>query len=161
LRLTIDPQDETKASEMITKCSFFTADSKKNRHGACRHAGMNAASAVQRSGSLLAARTGAIALAIAFLFAAAIATAVAFAAAHALAIAVALAAALVEVSAAVALVAAGAAWLSAAADIAVLSEAETACHEQRGEDGDDGFRFHVLVLLVFGVLQERMQPSLQ
>jgi hypothetical protein len=130
---------------MASKNVCFCADD-KNRHDRippCRSV------VLWVSTTLLAAGAAAVALAIAFLFAVAVAIAIAVAAAHALALAVALAAALIEEPAAVAL------------GVAILSEGETACDEQCGEDGGDGFRFHVLVLLFIGLMQERNLPPLQ
>jgi hypothetical protein len=99
------------------------------------------------SGALVAAGAAAVAAALTALFASAFAAAVARSTAEALALAIAIAPALVDAATAVAFVATGAAQLAAAAGVGGLGNREARSAEQGGGEGQDGFGFHVVVLV--------------
>lgn len=112
----------------------------------------------------MASRAAAVAAALAI--AGALAVAVALAAAQSLAlavaVAVAIAAALVPEAGAVAFIAAGSAWLAAAAGVGGLGECESGGYDESGDDGEDRFGFHIVVFLFFrGVLGDGIaRPSI-
>lgn len=103
------------------------------------------AAAVARAAALALAAVLAAAQAFASAVAQAFASAVARAATQALGVAIALAGALVAEALAGALVAASPAFLAASAGVSRLRERESGGNQQAGDDGDERFRFHIVV----------------